>query len=100
MVEFLGYGASFHNQKKNNTEIFFCPSTLPFDPLPSGLSLSSLVLSCLALCIQGVKRFDARVRVLEALTEKKLFRGKRDHPMALPICRSVHKSTTHSSITG
>ncbi|KAG5264593.1 hypothetical protein AALO_G00255910 [Alosa alosa] len=42
-----------------------------------------------ALCghwLEGVKRFDARMRVLEALTEKKLFRGIKDHPMALPIC--------------
>lgn len=37
--------------------------------------------------VKGVKRFDARERVISALMERKLFRGKRDHPMALPICR-------------
>ncbi|XP_063041329.1 valine--tRNA ligase, mitochondrial [Engraulis encrasicolus] len=42
-----------------------------------------------ALCgkwLEGVKRFDARVRVLDALTEKKLLRGSKEHAMALPIC--------------
>uniref|UniRef100_A0A672Z2W6 Valine--tRNA ligase, mitochondrial n=1 Tax=Sphaeramia orbicularis TaxID=375764 RepID=A0A672Z2W6_9TELE len=33
-----------------------------------------------------LKRFDARQRVVDALTERKLFRGKKDHSMALPIC--------------
>uniref|UniRef100_A0A672Z1F2 Valine--tRNA ligase, mitochondrial n=1 Tax=Sphaeramia orbicularis TaxID=375764 RepID=A0A672Z1F2_9TELE len=36
--------------------------------------------------LEGVKRFDARQRVVDALTERKLFRGKKDHSMALPIC--------------
>lgn len=36
---------------------------------------------------QGVKRFDARDRVISALMERKLFRAKKDHPMSLPICR-------------
>ncbi|KAB5517774.1 hypothetical protein PHYPO_G00171030 [Pangasianodon hypophthalmus] len=36
--------------------------------------------------LEGVKRFDARERVISALMERKLFRGKRDHPMSLPIC--------------
>ncbi|XP_032392086.1 valine--tRNA ligase, mitochondrial [Etheostoma spectabile] len=36
--------------------------------------------------LQGVKRFDARQLVVDALVEKKLFRGKKDHAMNLPIC--------------
>ncbi|XP_036411227.1 valine--tRNA ligase, mitochondrial isoform X2 [Megalops cyprinoides] len=36
--------------------------------------------------LEGVKRFDARERVIEALMEKNLFRGKKEHPMSLPIC--------------
>ncbi|XP_061597128.1 valine--tRNA ligase, mitochondrial [Cololabis saira] len=36
--------------------------------------------------LEGVKRFDARQLVLDALVEKKLFREKKDHTMALPIC--------------
>ncbi|XP_043073939.1 valine--tRNA ligase, mitochondrial-like, partial [Puntigrus tetrazona] len=36
--------------------------------------------------LEGVKRFDARERVITALMERKLFRGKKDHPMSLPIC--------------
>lgn len=36
---------------------------------------------------KGVKRFDARQLVVNALVEKKLFRGKKEHAMTLPICR-------------
>uniref|UniRef100_A0A6Q2XHC1 Valine--tRNA ligase, mitochondrial n=1 Tax=Esox lucius TaxID=8010 RepID=A0A6Q2XHC1_ESOLU len=35
---------------------------------------------------QGVRRFDAREHVIDALREKKLFRGKEDHAMSLPLC--------------
>ncbi|MBN3294107.1 SYVM protein, partial [Polypterus senegalus] len=36
--------------------------------------------------LQGVKRFLARERVLEALKQKGLYRGTYDHAMALPLC--------------
>uniref|UniRef100_UPI0037E89958 valine--tRNA ligase, mitochondrial n=1 Tax=Semicossyphus pulcher TaxID=241346 RepID=UPI0037E89958 len=36
--------------------------------------------------LQGVKRFDARRLVVDALMEKKLFRGKKSHAMTLPVC--------------
>ncbi|XP_062865966.1 valine--tRNA ligase, mitochondrial [Trichomycterus rosablanca] len=36
--------------------------------------------------LEGVKRFDARERVVGALMERKLFREKRDHAMSLPVC--------------
>uniref|UniRef100_A0A8C6U9V9 Valine--tRNA ligase, mitochondrial n=1 Tax=Neogobius melanostomus TaxID=47308 RepID=A0A8C6U9V9_9GOBI len=36
--------------------------------------------------LQGVKRFDARQMVVEALVEKRLFRGKQQHSMTLPVC--------------
>uniref|UniRef100_A0A3Q3DKD1 valine--tRNA ligase n=1 Tax=Hippocampus comes TaxID=109280 RepID=A0A3Q3DKD1_HIPCM len=36
--------------------------------------------------LEGVKRFDARQLVVNALVEKKLFRGKKEHAMTLPIC--------------
>ncbi|XP_041811024.1 valine--tRNA ligase, mitochondrial isoform X2 [Chelmon rostratus] len=36
--------------------------------------------------LEGVKRFDARQLIVDALVEKKLFRGKKNHGMTLPIC--------------
>ncbi|XP_044161378.1 valine--tRNA ligase, mitochondrial isoform X2 [Bufo gargarizans] len=36
--------------------------------------------------IQGVKRFDAREKVLAALKEKGLYRGDCEHAMLLPVC--------------
>uniref|UniRef100_A0AAV2K459 valine--tRNA ligase n=1 Tax=Knipowitschia caucasica TaxID=637954 RepID=A0AAV2K459_KNICA len=36
--------------------------------------------------LQGERRFEARQMVVDALVEKKLFRGKREHSMVLPIC--------------
>ncbi|PWA19888.1 hypothetical protein CCH79_00019494 [Gambusia affinis] len=36
--------------------------------------------------LEGVKRFDARQLVVNGLVEKKLFRGKKNHTMTLPIC--------------
>ncbi|KAM8767817.1 valine--tRNA ligase, mitochondrial [Acanthopagrus schlegelii] len=36
--------------------------------------------------LKGVKRFDARQLVVDALAEKKLLRGKQSHAMTLPIC--------------
>uniref|UniRef100_A0A1A8CTA0 Valine--tRNA ligase, mitochondrial n=1 Tax=Nothobranchius kadleci TaxID=1051664 RepID=A0A1A8CTA0_NOTKA len=36
--------------------------------------------------LEGVKRFDARQMIVDALVEKKLFRGKQDHAMAVPVC--------------
>ncbi|KAK3524786.1 hypothetical protein QTP86_005463 [Hemibagrus guttatus] len=36
--------------------------------------------------LEGVKRFDARERVISALMERKLFRGKTENAMTLPIC--------------
>ncbi|CAN9504193.1 unnamed protein product [Ophioblennius macclurei] len=36
--------------------------------------------------LQGVKRFTARQLVVDALVEKKMFRGKRSHAMTLPVC--------------
>ncbi|XP_051271216.1 valine--tRNA ligase, mitochondrial isoform X4 [Dicentrarchus labrax] len=36
--------------------------------------------------LEGVKRFDARQFVVDALFEKKLFRGKKSHAMTLPVC--------------
>ncbi|XP_070702289.1 valine--tRNA ligase, mitochondrial isoform X2 [Pempheris klunzingeri] len=36
--------------------------------------------------LKGVKRFDARQLVVDALVEKKLFRGKKSHAMTLPVC--------------
>ncbi|KAK3767320.1 hypothetical protein RRG08_050870 [Elysia crispata] len=34
----------------------------------------------------GMKRFDARTAVLEALKEKGLYRGTKDNPMVIPTC--------------
>ena len=35
---------------------------------------------------QGMKRFDARTAVLEALKEKGLYKETQDHAMVVPIC--------------
>ena len=35
---------------------------------------------------QGMKRFDARTAVLEALKAKGLYRETKDNPMVVPIC--------------
>ncbi|XP_028255754.1 valine--tRNA ligase, mitochondrial isoform X2 [Parambassis ranga] len=36
--------------------------------------------------LEGVKRFDARHLVVDALVEKNLFRGKKSHATTLPVC--------------
>ncbi|MBN3299897.1 SYVM protein, partial [Amia calva] len=36
--------------------------------------------------LQGVRRFEARGKVLSALKERGLYRGTVEHPMTLPIC--------------
>ncbi|XP_054462688.1 valine--tRNA ligase, mitochondrial isoform X2 [Anoplopoma fimbria] len=36
--------------------------------------------------LEGVKRFDARQLIVDALVEKRLFRGKKNHAMTLPVC--------------
>uniref|UniRef100_A0A3P9J7E0 Valine--tRNA ligase n=1 Tax=Oryzias latipes TaxID=8090 RepID=A0A3P9J7E0_ORYLA len=36
--------------------------------------------------LQGVRRFDARQLVIDALVEKRLFRGEKSHAMTLPVC--------------
>ena len=35
----------------------------------------------------GMKRFEARKAVAEALMERGLYRDKKDNPMVVPICR-------------
>ena len=35
----------------------------------------------------GMKRFHARTAVLQALRDKDLYRGTKDNPMVVPICR-------------
>uniref|UniRef100_A0AAQ5Y473 Valine--tRNA ligase, mitochondrial n=1 Tax=Amphiprion ocellaris TaxID=80972 RepID=A0AAQ5Y473_AMPOC len=44
------------------------------------------MMPCCGQWLEGVKRFDARQLVVDALVEKKLFRGKKTHAMTLPIC--------------
>ncbi|XP_043940397.1 valine--tRNA ligase, mitochondrial [Protopterus annectens] len=36
--------------------------------------------------LKGLKRFHARKKVIDALKEKGLFRGSKDHSMVLPLC--------------
>ncbi len=38
------------------------------------------------LNLQGMKRFDARTAVLEALKEKGLYRETKEHQMVVPVC--------------
>ena len=58
----------------------FCLALSPF-------SASICFLSC---CPQGMKRFDARKAVLEALKEKGLYKETKENAMVVPICRLVH----------
>jgi len=44
------------------------------------------VADLMAMCPQGMKRFDARKAVLEALKEKGLYRETKDHQMVVPVC--------------
>ena len=37
-----------------------------------------------------MKRFSARRAVLEDLKAKELYRGTKENPMVVPICRCVH----------
>jgi valyl-tRNA synthetase len=39
--------------------------------------------------MQGMKRFDARKAVLDALKEKGLYRDTAENPMVVPVCRFV-----------
>ena len=39
------------------------------------------------LFAQNMKRFDARKAVLKALQDKGLYRGTKDNPMVIPMCR-------------
>ena len=49
-----------------------------------------LVKNDILCCTQGMKRFDARSAVLQALQDKGLYRGTKENPMVVPICRYVH----------
>lgn len=40
-----------------------------------------------ASSIQGLPRFEARKAVLAALKERGLFRGVKDNPMVVPLCK-------------
>lgn len=40
-----------------------------------------------AFFIQGLPRFEARKAVLAALKERGLFRGVKDNPMVVPLCK-------------
>lgn len=39
------------------------------------------------LPFQGLPRFEARKAVLAALKEQGLFRGVKDNPMVVPLCK-------------
>lgn len=43
-------------------------------------------LSFLSFSNQGMKRFHARKKIIEALKQKDLYRGVADNPMIVPIC--------------
>lgn len=49
--------------------------------------------------VQGLKRFDARRLVLEALKEKGLYRDVKENPMVVPICRSASSLTLVTRIS-
>lgn len=55
--------------------------------VPMMEKMSIAVLMPLPTLRQGVRRFEARVRVVDALKERQLFRGRQDHAMSLPVCR-------------
>lgn len=48
---------------------------------------------------QGMKRFEARKAVLQALKDKGQFKEIKDNPMVVPVCRSVHGSLNKLNTT-
>lgn len=56
-------------------------------PCPARTFLSSEAHCFPSLPPQGVQRFEAREKIVLALRDRGLFRGLREHPMVLPICR-------------
>lgn len=46
-----------------------------------------LFLNILLLSLQGMKRFEARKAVLEALKDRGHFKDIKDNPMVVPVCR-------------
>uniref|UniRef100_A0A8C9WUA4 Valine--tRNA ligase, mitochondrial n=1 Tax=Sander lucioperca TaxID=283035 RepID=A0A8C9WUA4_SANLU len=78
----LGTGAVKVTPAHDHTDFLLSQRHSLFD-----VSSSRLVSLCESLYpFKGVKRFDARQLVVDALVEKKLFRGKKDHAMTLPVC--------------
>ncbi|XP_047460338.1 valine--tRNA ligase, mitochondrial [Mugil cephalus] len=55
-------------------------------PRPTVIEGNGTMTSSCGEWLEGVKRFDARQLVVDALVEKKLFRGKTNHATTLPIC--------------
>ena len=76
----------------NYGPVFTCPLLSPLSP--------SFVTLGLPPCFsQGMKRFDARKAVLEALKEKSLYKETKENAMVVPVCRLVcthaHVHTLH-----
>ena len=46
----------------------------------------SLKILDIQFSLQGMKRFDARTAVLDALKEKGLYRRTKEHQMVVPVC--------------
>ncbi|VDM97144.1 unnamed protein product [Thelazia callipaeda] len=47
---------------------------------------------------KGMKRFEARDAVMEALKKKDLFRGQVDNPMVVPVCRQILCQAFHNIV--
>ena len=54
-----------------------------------GVAVSCLAFSFLSILSvpQGMKRFEARKAVLQALKDRGHFREIKDNPMVVPVCR-------------
>jgi hypothetical protein len=63
------------------------------------LVTSSLFFSAYLLSLsQGMKRFEARKAVLQALKDRGQFKESKDNPMVVPVCRCVTISPHYEHI--
>jgi valyl-tRNA synthetase len=68
-------------------------------PLVNILSDDGLLLDNCSPKFAGMKRFDARRKIVEELKEMGLYRGDKAHQMVVPVCRwNFHKATFYREI--
>lgn len=79
-------GCTQQNIKHSDTQLVLW-SVLENASFMFEIFIPSVIILFYVVSFKGVKRFDARQLIVDALVEKKLFRGKKSHAMTLPVCR-------------